>query len=44
MGQRRTGGNLLESLRITLAATIEMNRRQALQSAGEGYEETRITV
>ena len=40
----RTRVALLESLRATLAEAIEMNRQEARQATGEGYEEMRITV
>ena len=35
---------LLESLRVTLAEAIEMNRADALDAAGRGYEELPIAV
>lgn len=36
--QEYTREELLESLRITLAEAIEMNRAEARDAAGEGYE------
>ena len=42
--QERTREALLETLRVTLAEAIEVNRQEARQAAGEGYEEVRITV
>ena len=42
--QERTHEALLETLRITLAKAIEMNRQEARQAAGEAFEEVQITV
>ncbi len=42
--QERTRKDLLESLRVTLQEAIEMNRKDAIASAGETYEEERIAV
>lgn len=42
--QERTRKELLESLRATLREAIEMNREDAIASAGETYEEERIAV
>lgn len=42
--QERTRKDLLESLRITLQEAIEMNRQDAIASAGETYEEEGIAV
>jgi hypothetical protein len=35
---------LLESLRVTLAEAIELNRAEARDAAGKGYEEFSIAV
>lgn len=42
--QERTRDELLESLRITLVESLEMNRADARNAAGKGYEELRIAV
>ena len=42
--QERTRKDLLESLRITLQEAIELNRQDAIASAGETYEEEGIAV
>ena len=42
--QERTRGELLESLRITLSEALEMNRADARDAAGKGYEELTIAV
>jgi len=42
--QERTRGRLLESLRITLAEALKMNRAEARTAAGKGYEELSIAV
>jgi len=42
--QERTRKDLRESLRITLQEAIEMNRQDAIASAGETYEEEGIAV
>jgi predicted RNase H-like HicB family nuclease len=42
--QERTRKELLETLRVTLQEAIEMNRQDAIASAGETYEEERIAV
>lgn len=42
--QERTRDELLESLRITLAEALEMNRADARKAAGIGYEEFNIAV
>lgn len=35
---------LLESLRVTLREALELNRREAIEAAGESYEETPIAL
>jgi predicted RNase H-like HicB family nuclease len=35
---------LLETLRITLKETLELNRLEAIEAAGEGYEEESIAL
>jgi predicted RNase H-like HicB family nuclease len=42
--QERTRDELLESLRITLGEALEMNRADAREAAGKGYEELNIVV
>ena len=42
--QERTRDELLESLRATLVEALEMNRADAKQAAGKGYEELTIAV
>ena len=42
--QEPTREKLLESLRITLGEALEMNRADAMDAAGKGYEELTIAV
>lgn len=42
--QESSKEELLESLRITLAEALEMNREEARRAAGHGYEEFSIAV
>jgi predicted RNase H-like HicB family nuclease len=42
--QEGTREELLESLRITLAEALAFNRREALEAAGEDFEETVLAV
>jgi predicted RNase H-like HicB family nuclease len=42
--QESTREDLLESLRVTLAEAIELNRAEARDAAGIGYEELPIAV
>ena len=42
--QERTRDELLESLRVTLSEALEMNRADARDAAGKGYEELTIAV
>ena len=42
--QERTKEELLETLRVTLKEALEFNRREALEAAGEGFEEEPIAV
>lgn len=42
--QEDTQQELLESLRITLAEAIELNRAEARDAAGEGYEEFSVAL
>jgi predicted RNase H-like HicB family nuclease len=42
--QERTREGLLESLRVTLSEALDMNRADAKQAAGKGYEELTIAV
>ncbi|MGH7963385.1 MAG: type II toxin-antitoxin system HicB family antitoxin [Candidatus Binatia bacterium] len=41
--QEATKEELLESLRLTLREALEFNRREALEAAGESFEEEPIT-
>ena len=42
--QERTRDKLLESLRVTLAEALEMNRTDAKNAAGKDHEEFTIAV
>jgi predicted RNase H-like HicB family nuclease len=42
--QESTRDELVESLRVTLAEALEMNRTDAREAAGKGYEELSIAV
>ena len=42
--QEHTRDKLLDSLRITLKEALEMNRTDARNAAGKGYEELDIAV
>jgi predicted RNase H-like HicB family nuclease len=42
--QERTREELLESLRSALGEALEMNRNDAKEAAGKGYEELKIAV
>ena len=42
--QEATREELLESLRVTLQETIEFNRQEALEAAGDSFEETQVAV
>ena len=42
--QEATREELLESLRVTLREALEFNRRDALESAGEGFDEEPIAI
>ena len=42
--QERTREVLLETLRITLKEALGLNRREALEAAGEVFEEAPIAV
>jgi predicted RNase H-like HicB family nuclease len=42
--QERTRDELVQSLRITLGEALEMNRADARDAAGKGYEELTIAV
>ena len=42
--QEQTREELEETLRATLAEALELNRRDALDAAGSGYEEMPIAV
>ena len=42
--QESTREELLNTLRVTLAEALEMNRTDARDAAGQGYEELSIAV
>lgn len=42
--QERTRDELVETLRVTLAEAIELNRADARSAAGSGFEELEIAV
>jgi predicted RNase H-like HicB family nuclease len=42
--QEATREQLIESLRITLREALEFNRRDALEAAGEGFDEESIAL
>lgn len=42
--QEGTREELLKTLRVTLAEALEMNRTDAREAAGKGYEELGIAV
>jgi predicted RNase H-like HicB family nuclease len=42
--QERTRDELLKTLRVTLMEALEMNRTDARDAAGKGYEELSIAV
>lgn len=42
--QERTRTDLIETLRVTLAEALEVNREDARRAAGHGYEELPIAV
>jgi predicted RNase H-like HicB family nuclease len=42
--QEATRDELLESLRVVLREALEFNRMEAIEAAGEGYQEESIIV
>jgi predicted RNase H-like HicB family nuclease len=42
--QEASRDELIETLQVTLAEAIELNRAEALGAAGKGYEELSIAV
>ena len=42
--QEATRDELLETLRVTLREALEFNRREALDAAGEGFDEESIAL
>lgn len=42
--QERTREELLDTLKVTLQEALDLNRREAIDSAGEDFEEATITV
>lgn len=43
-GQEGAREELLETLRTTLREALDLNRQQALEAAGPGYEEESIAI
>jgi len=43
-GQERSKEHLIDTLRMTLREALEFNRREALDAAGESYEEREIAL
>jgi predicted RNase H-like HicB family nuclease len=42
--QEATKDELVESLRVTLKEALEFNRREAIEAAGDGYDEETIAL
>jgi predicted RNase H-like HicB family nuclease len=42
--QEPTRESLLESLTVTLREALQFNRKDAINAAGEGFEELRIAI
>ena len=42
--QERTREEVLASLRVCLAESLEMNRRDAIEAAGKGFEEVVVAT
>ncbi len=42
--QEATKEELLDTLRITLGEALEFNRREAIEAAGENFEEQLLTL
>lgn len=42
--QEATKEGLVESLRVTLKEALEFNRSEAIQAAGDGYDEESIAL
>ena len=42
--QERTKEELLETLKVTLQEALEFNRREAIEAAGDGFQEEPIAV
>ena len=42
--QEPTKKELLETLKVTLREAVELNRREALEAAGESFEENPIAL
>jgi predicted RNase H-like HicB family nuclease len=42
--QERSKAELLETLRVTLREALEFNRQEALDAAGQSYEEQEIAL
>lgn len=42
--QEKTRGELIESLRVTLREALDLNRSDAIDAAGDGFEELEIAV
>jgi hypothetical protein len=42
--QEHTKEDLLETLKVTLEEALDLNRREALEAAGEAFEEAPVAV
>ena len=42
--QERTKEELLETLRVTLREALELNRQEAIEAAGQDYEEASVVI
>lgn len=42
--QEQSKEALLETLKVTLQEALEFNRREAIEAAGEGFEEASIAI
>jgi len=42
--QEATRGGLVESLRVTLREALEFNKREAIEAAGDSYDEEMIAL
>ena len=42
--EKRTKEELLETLKVTLQEALAFNRREAIEAAGDGFQEEQIAV